>query len=88
MISLRELTVLLSEGTAEEIASLQTQLATVEQQIKRSITPLETRKTKLSQLLSQKQQRLAAEQKQAAARQPAQVPPNQQAATDSQQTPT
>ena len=67
-ITISQLHHILNEGTAEEVAQMQTQIAAIDAQIQRSQQPLIVRKTRLAAMLAQKQKALAAQNTQQAAK--------------------
>lgn len=68
-LSFAEINRVLNEGTAQEVAMLQAQIAQIETAIQQRTKPLVDRKQRLSQLLAQKQKVLNAEQQKAAVQQ-------------------
>lgn len=76
-ISIYQVHKVLSEGTQEEVAQLQAQVAALDTQLQRVSQPLTVRKQRLAAMLAKKQQQLAAENR-TADRQPATTPPPQQ----------
>lgn len=62
-LSIYQVHKVLTEGTSEEIAQLQAQIAAIDQQLQRTSQPLVARKTRLAAMLAKKQQLLGVQQK-------------------------